>query len=204
LFRVRAYGHDGTELRLAGEFFFAVGGMGTTPGPGDMPGRFVLRLTGDNGTTLVDAMRLEQNTHTPPPGGFDAYFGRDLVVERASDLPGSLPNFIGHRYRGTLPVPLTVQNNDELVSVRAYGYDGERLVEAAQITAVVDGSAGLNDMPTRLEFWVTPDDEGNFVRAMMITSDRSLVVPGLVSTGGAWFVCVDAAGKLLSQPGPCQ
>lgn len=200
VFRMRAYGYDGAALQIVGELAFEIDG---TPGMGKMPGRYVIRLTGTDPNILVEAMRLDQNIDAPAPGGFDAYFGRDIVAERYSNIPNSSANFIGHKYRGTKTAPLAVQNGDVLAAFRSYGYDGTKLTEAADIRIEVDGTPGKDDMPTSISFWVTPDGASHFVKAMKINNDRSVTIPELASDSGLWFVCVDTAGKLSSQATAC-
>ena len=50
-----------------------------------------------------------------------------------------------------------VQSGDYLGLIRFSGTDGVNLASGAQITAIVDGTPGENDMPARLGFWTTPD-----------------------------------------------
>lgn len=55
-------------------------------------------------------------------------------------------------------VAAPVRNGDFLWRFLASGYDGNRFVNGAMITARVDGVPGVNDMPASLSFFTTPDN----------------------------------------------
>lgn len=59
--------------------------------------------------------------------------------------------------RGTSGAPAVVASGDGLSLERFAGYDGAAYIEAARITAAVDGTPGTNDMPGRLVFSTTAD-----------------------------------------------
>lgn len=63
-----------------------------------------------------------------------------------------------------------VGSGDSLGNVRFYGADGTAMVEAAKITAVVDGTPGTNDMPGRLVFSTTADGASSPTERMRIDS----------------------------------
>jgi len=65
--------------------------------------------------------------------------------------------FMYGRSRGTLAVPVIVQDNDVLAAIDAAGFDGTDYVLAAQIDFEVDGAPGANDMPGRIVFKTTTD-----------------------------------------------
>ena len=64
-----------------------------------------------------------------------------------------------------------VQNNDYLGMINFKGADGSDLAPGAYITAIVDGSPGSNDMPTRLGFWTSADGSQSPTERLRITSD---------------------------------
>ena len=60
--------------------------------------------------------------------------------------------------RGTTHDSKTVlQSGDSIGTITFQGADGSEYVEGARISAIVDGTPGANDMPTRLSFRVTHD-----------------------------------------------
>jgi hypothetical protein len=59
--------------------------------------------------------------------------------------------------RGSVGGNAIVQNSDGIGIITFQGNDGSEMVEGARIQAVVDGTPGANDLPTRLEFSTTAD-----------------------------------------------
>jgi hypothetical protein len=69
-----------------------------------------------------------------------------------------------------------VQADDQLGSVNFQGNDGTEFVEAAQISAFVDGTPGANDMPGRLVFSTAADGAAFTTERLRITSAGVLQV----------------------------
>jgi hypothetical protein len=63
-----------------------------------------------------------------------------------------------------------VVSGDTLGSVSFQGNDGTEFVEGASITAVVDGTSGANDLPTRLVFYTTADGAAGPAERMRISN----------------------------------
>jgi hypothetical protein len=61
------------------------------------------------------------------------------------------------------------------------------LVQAAQISAAVDGTPGANDMPGRLVFSVTPDGSASPTEAMRIDSQRNAIIGTTTTNIGTGF-----------------
>lgn len=72
--------------------------------------------------------------------------------------------------RGTIGTQTAVLSGDGLGLIRFYGSDGASLVQAAQISASVDGTPALNDMPGRLSFHTTASGASSPTERMRITS----------------------------------
>jgi len=71
--------------------------------------------------------------------------------------------------RGTTHNSKTVvQSGDSIGTITFQGADGTQYVEGARISAVVDGTAGANDMPTRLTFSVTHDGAATVTEKLRI------------------------------------
>ena len=82
-----------------------------------------------------------------------------------------------------------VANNDNLGSLQWRGDDGTNWVNAARISAEVDGTPGTNDMPGRLVFSTTPDGSSTPVECMRLTSAGNVKagLPSLATTATDGF-----------------
>jgi hypothetical protein len=83
-----------------------------------------------------------------------------------------------------------VQADDSLWEMNIYGDDGVSDIAAARIVAFVDGTPGVNDMPTRLTFYTTADGSATAQERMRINAHGGV---GIGTTG--------AAGRRLSVGG---
>ena len=90
-----------------------------------------------------------------------------------------------------------VQNGDYLGMISFKGTDGSDLANGAYITAVVDGSPGGNDMPTRLGFWTSADGSESPVERLRITKEGYVQVRGVTNsaTTGGTPLYVGVTGK---------
>ena len=74
--------------------------------------------------------------------------------------------------RGTTHDSKTVlQSGDSIGTITFQGADGSEYVEGARISAIVDGTPGANDMPTRLAFQVTHDGAATTTEKLRIDED---------------------------------
>ena len=115
----------------AGAHQFATSGTPTTFA---VTGQAEVTIGG--GATKDNALAIESNT----TAGLD--YDSNIVLARS---------------RGSHASKGIVQSGDFLGRVGFYGYDGSEYERAAEIAAIIDGTPGTNDMPTRLEFKTTPD-----------------------------------------------
>jgi hypothetical protein len=67
-----------------------------------------------------------------------------------------------------------VQNGDRLGTFSFFGADGSTFLQGADITAFVDGTPGVNDLPTRLVFSTTADGASSPTERMRIGSGGHL------------------------------
>ena len=88
-----------------------------------------------------------------------------------------------------------VASGDALGVLSYQGNDGTEFVEAARITAEVDGTPGANDMPGRLVFSTTADGAASTTEAVRITSSQDLMIS---QSGSGIFVgtTVDGAFRI--------
>jgi hypothetical protein len=85
--------------------------------------------------------------------------------------------------RGTTAGSATiVQNGDGIGNITFQGADGTEFVEAATISAQVDGTPGANDMPGRLVFSTTADGESSPTERMRISSAGNVGINATPST----------------------
>jgi len=88
-----------------------------------------------------------------------------------------------HKSRGTTAGSVTaVAADDFLGTIRWNGADGTGFVIGAEITAIVDGTTGTNDMPTRLIFSTTADGGSSPTERMRITNSGQVRVIGVGNT----------------------
>ena len=69
-----------------------------------------------------------------------------------------------------------VQDGDRLGTFSFFGADGSTFLQGADITALVDGTPGANDMPGRLVFSVTADGAASPTERMRITNDGAVLI----------------------------
>ena len=116
-----------------------------------------------------------------------------LVSSTASGATGAILAF-GKQNSGTLGGNTVVASGDNLGNIQFQGSDGTEFVEAASITAFVDGTPGANDMPGRLVFNTTADGAASPTERLRITS-AGLVGIGTTSPGQA----LEVLGTIYSQ-----
>lgn len=85
---------------------------------------------------------------TTNPGGSENDFNLLVTGNNAAERP----QLEFSRARGTIPVPLVVQNGDFLGVVNGNGYDGANMLSRSSITFMVDGVPAAGSMPTAISF----------------------------------------------------
>jgi hypothetical protein len=128
------------------------------------------------GTTLTaDFGSVIQTSQTSGTGAFEAFQYSNSTA---------YPFITCAKSRGvSVGTNTIVQSGDPLGEVIFRGADGTNYVTAALITAYVDGTPGLNDMPGRLVFSTTADGAASPTERMRIGSNGFLKV----SPNGTYF-----------------
>ena len=72
--------------------------------------------------------------------------------------------------RGTTTSPSAVQSGDSLAFIGVFAYDGVNYVPAGAITFALDGTPGVNDMPSAIRFYTTGDGTAVNSERMQINS----------------------------------
>jgi hypothetical protein len=98
--------------------------------------------------------------------------------------------------RGALGTNTIVASGDVIATLNFSGADGTNYIQAATITAAVDGTPGTNDMPGRLVFSTSADGSATPTERMRINSSGLTTVGFSAVTGAALSTTV--AAKLYS------
>jgi len=117
-------------------------------------------------------------------------FADCLNVSLAADNPPSGPYVDIRRSRDGDPTS-DVSSGDRLGSINFTGYHTAYYNVGARISATVDGTCAIDDMPGRLEFSTTPDGSDTPVVRMTIDSAGNIEMG---STGGVFDFGAHAAG----------
>ena len=123
-------------------------GIGTAFSPiGSTYGFEKLKISGDANVNDVELEAIGG-------GGFGAF----IVFNKANGTYAAIPT------------RTIVGNGDQLAHLQFNGYDGIGYRPAAHFIVSVDGTPGANDMPTRMEFYTTPDGTVSNLERMRINN----------------------------------
>jgi hypothetical protein len=144
----------------------------------DTSGRFLVGTS-----TSTSNIRLGQKIASVTTGD---YAGASFTTYSSNPGHGTIIDL--NRSKGTTDGTLTsVANNDLLGNIHFRGSDGSNFVNAATISAEVDGTPGTNDMPGRLVFSTTADGASSPTERMRITN-AGIVYAGTTSADGGAHV----------------
>ena len=99
-----------------------------------------------------------------------------LSVVRNSNNDGPSHLVLGKSRGGSANSTTRVNNGDTIGHINFEGADGTHLIRAAQISCLVAGDPGANDMPGLLKFSTTPDGSNALSERMRIDRDGRLMV----------------------------
>lgn len=213
-------GSDGTNFEDGAAIIAEVDG---TPGVNDMPGRIAFLTTPDGSTVVAEAMRIDKDKRLIINSGaayaytmFNGGPTPRLLVSGAGQPESSVgqamwaPNAQGPLFsfaksrasaQGTFTV---VQNGDQLGAITFAGADGTGFESGAYIMAVVDGTPGSDDMPTKLEFYTTPEASNAPTLRMVLRSNGDMEVRGATipqnSQSAAYTLVAADANKHIFHP----
>lgn len=86
----------------------------------------------------------------------------------------------------TIGTATAVLSGDTLMAILAQGVDSNgSYVTAAQISAEVDGTPGVNDMPGRLVFSTTPDGQLSVIERLRIGNNGGIGITGLLNNNSS-------------------
>ena len=115
-----------------------------------------------NNSTVSAVLQIEGTTTTNRIAS--------IVSSTASGATGPILIF-GKQNSGTVGGNTVVVSGDNLGNIQFQGSDGTEFVEAASITAFVDGTPGANDMPGRIVLSTTLDGAASPTERFRITND---------------------------------
>ena len=187
---VQFLGSDGTNFIRSVLILAEVDG---TPGTNDMPGRLTFCTTADGAASPTERMRIDSSgrllvgTTTSRNVAYNApglvqvettNYASFSLVNNTNDSAGCVLSL--GKSRGTSAGSVTsVQANDNLGTISFGGANGTDLENsAAIISAWVDGTPGVNDMPGRLAFYTTADGASFPTERMRITSSGNIITTG--------------------------
>ena len=98
---------------------------------------------------------------------------RVTVTTNANSTAGAFVNIVKSRST-SLNGKTVVQSGDSLGGVQFFGADGTNDIQAAGISAEVDGTPGTNDMPGRLVFSTTLDGASSPTERMRLTNQGAI------------------------------
>lgn len=109
-----------------------------------------------------------------------------------ADANGPTLDFMKSR-GATVNAQTIVQNNDVLGGMRFYGSDGAGLLQAGAFYAAVDGTPGVNDMPTRFVWSLTADGASSSTERMRLSNAGLLTLTGALTISGVATLSGNAA-----------
>ena len=190
-------GSDGTNFRPAATI---EGNVDATPGSSDMPGRLAFSTTSDGASVPTERVRIDSSgrllvgTTSAREHLNDGSDSTQIALEgttqntttlsvvRNSNNDGPAHLVLGKSRGGSANSTTVLQSGDTIGHINFEGADGTHLIRAAQISCLVDGAPGANDMPGLLKFSTTPDGSNALAEAMRIDRDGSVGI-GITNPG---------------------
>ena len=99
-----------------------------------------------------------------------------LSFESFNDTEGNSGRISFYKADNTQASPQAVDDNASLGQFRFYGYDGNSYAYGAFINVLVDGTPGDGDMPTEMQFGVTPDGSETPATAVTISPSGNMTL----------------------------
>jgi hypothetical protein len=188
-------GYDGTRFSPAVSIAATVGSG--TVSTGIVRGVLLISTTDSNGVHDI-RLRVDNTglTTLGPALAGDTGSGSLRITQTTSSNTGSTTRTFNYyndqfgvvnafyKYRGTFASPLAIQSNDQILNLRASGWDGAALRVAASIQFFAEGTITSSAVPGRLEFYTT-NAAGTNILATSINSSQLLTHNGSMSVSGS-------------------
>jgi hypothetical protein len=164
LFSIQWNGWDGTGITTASSITGLVGDTGTI-GAGAVPGRLAFTVRNAAGAT-VTPLAIDE-TSTVNFAGATVHQNANALLKSASAVQGSRVIDL-QRTRGNLDVPVTVNSNDHIYTLRWQAYDGTSYTTSSQIRAEAESVNGAGQVPGRIRFMLA-DSTGNIGTSVILS-----------------------------------
>ena len=106
---------------------------------------------------------------TTPSGNFEVSGSTAATYTTRYSTDTTTPNFVIRKSRGTEASPTIISSGDNLGQIIFQGYDGSGFSTAGAILVESNGTPGVNDMPGRMVFRVSPNGSASVVTQAGIT-----------------------------------
>ena len=206
-------GADGTDLNSVAA---SIGGaVDNTPGSNDMPGRLTFATTGDGNASPTERVRIDSEgrllvgTTSAREHLNDGSDSTQISLEgttqntttlsvcRNSNNDGPAHLVLGKSRGGSANSTTVVQSTDTIGHINFEGADGSHLIRAGQISCIVDGTPGANDMPGRLKFSTCPNGAASLVTRMEISNQGRLDIFASNATDAHFISSAASAGTAV-------
>jgi len=173
---------------LASQINASNSGFGGIVSTGDSSGVLQLQTTGTTAVTIDTSQKVLVNTTTARANFFNStsspivqvegtsFDTSSLSVVRNSDAATAPFLLLGKARGATVGSNTIVQSGDPVGILSFQGNDGTEFVDAARITAFIDGTPGANDMPGGLAFATTADGAASVTERMRIDSSGNVQI----------------------------
>jgi hypothetical protein len=121
--------------------------------------------------------------------------GNNFGASRFTNGLGGCDILLTKSRGATVGTHTVVQSGDDLGNLYFGGSDGSSYVNAARISAAVDGTPGSNDMPGRLVFSTTADGASSPTERMRISSGGNIFFNKTTYSSADPGVRIDAGGQ---------
>jgi hypothetical protein len=108
--------------------------------------------------------------------------GRELSVTSSTAAASGAVVLLAKQRSGAVGGQTIVQSGDQLGYLGFQGSDGAKMLAGAAIEATVDGTPGVNDLPTRLVFSTTADGASSPTERMRINASGQTIVESGTNT----------------------
>ena len=119
-----------------------------------------------------------------------------LAAIRSSNNDGPAHLVLG-KSRGGVGSTTIVQSGDTIGHINFEGADGTHLIRAGQISCIVDGTPGANDMPGRIKIQTCPNGAASLVTRVEISNQGRLDIFASSSTDAHFVSSAASAGTSI-------
>ena len=119
------------------------------------------------------------------------------IISKGADVGGEAIDLLKTRSTSTDANTIVV-SGDAIGRIAFYGADGANYKQAGFISATVDGTPGINDMPGAVSIWTTPDGAATSEQVVKFGQDKATALQGQLTsayTGALGWTLVSVANQ---------